>query len=138
MTRLSFIFAVVLSVAVVSIRDNMCAALQPVGPVMQKGGRVSTQLQMGLFDGFVKSMESGYAGGEESPYAKKIAAEEAKRKEFEEKKRQQRKSRGFKEFKDYDPKTQKTFVKTKFDDSGNTAASGKKEAKAGFKFPWDK
>ena len=79
-----------------------------------------------------------YAGGEDSPYAKKIAAEEAKRKEFEEKKRQQRKARGFKEFKDYDPKTQKTFVKMKFDDKGDAATSAKKEAKAGFKFPWDK
>jgi len=87
---------------------------------------------------FLVRFPNSYAGGEDSPYAKKIATEEAKRKEFEEKKRQQRKSRGFKEFKDYDPKTQKTFVKTKFDDSGNAAASGKKDAKAGFKFPWDK
>lgn len=90
-------------------------------------------------------MESGYSGGEESPYAKKIAAEEKKRKEFEQKKREERKARGYKEFKDYDPKTQKTFAKAKYDDGSNDKKKKndiskrvKEAPKANFKFPWDK
>lgn len=94
----------------------------------------------GLFDGFIKSMESGYAGGEDSPYAKqkqkdaeKRAAEKAA---FEEKK-----ARGFKLLKDIDVKD-KRFAETKYEQEEKediVEKWAKKQGEdGGFKFPWDK
>ena len=108
----------------------------------------TTSLSMGLFDGFIKSMESGYAGGEDSQYAKIKQQDEAKRL-AKKQEAEQRKARGFTELKDYDPKTQKTFAKMKYDQDGNKVkedivskwtkqAQEKKEQGGGFKFPWDK
>ena len=102
---------------------------------------------MGLFDGFIKSMESGYAGGEDSPYAKIKQRDEEKRLEAK-RIAEERKSRGFTKLSDYNPKTQKTFAKLKYDNDGNEVkddkvsqwakqAAAKKEEK-GFKFPWEK
>ncbi|KAL3920517.1 MAG: hypothetical protein SGILL_003221, partial [Bacillariaceae sp.] len=65
------------------------------------------------------------------------------------KKSQERKQRGYREFKDYNPKKDKTFAKTKYSDSStgdkkkdDIVSKWAKEAKAkqqdsGFKFPWD-
>ena len=107
----------------------------------------TTSLNMGLFDGFIKSMESGYAGGEDSQYAKIKQQDEAKRL-AKKQQAEQRKARGFTELKDYDPKTQKTFAKLKYDQDPSRKedlvnkwtkqAQEKKQQGGGFKFPWDK
>ena len=102
-------------------------------------------LRMGLFDGFIKSMESGYAGGDESQYSQMKAAEEAKRAAIQKKKTEERKQRGWSNFKDYNPKTQKTFAKLKYDQDTSkedivskfAKDAAEKKEKAGFKFPWD-
>merc|ERR1711865_671502 len=69
----------------------------------------------GIFDQMKKGMESGYAGGEDSPYAKKQEAE--------------RKKRGFKEIKDL-KKGEKTFVKMKYNQDGTLNTQGTKKAAA--------
>jgi len=69
----------------------------------------------GIFDSMKKSMESGYAGGEDSPYSK--IQEKDKQKELAAKKRSdERRKRGYKELKDV---TEKTFVKTKYGNKGD-------------------
>lgn len=56
-------------------------------------------------------MEGGYAGGDDSPYAKAKAADEAKLLERK-KKAEARKKRGFTELKDA---KKRTFAETKYD-----------------------
>ena len=64
----------------------------------------------GIFDKMVKNMESGYAGGEESPYAK--IKEKDKQKQLNQKKKSvERKNKGYTELKDV---KKKSFVKLKY------------------------
>lgn len=84
-------------------------------------------------------MESGYAGGEDSPYSKIKQQDEAKRR-AKKQAFEQKKSRGFKLFTDIDVKN-KHFVETKYEaeekeDAVSKWAKGQKGG--GFKFPWDK
>eukprot|EP00536_Pseudo-nitzschia_multiseries_P012585 jgi/Psemu1/309233/fgenesh1_kg.490_\ len=70
----------------------------------------STTARYGIFDKIVKSMESGYAGGDDSPYAK--IKEQDRLKELEAKKRAEaRRKRGYTELKDV---KKKSFVKLKY------------------------
>ena len=65
--------------------------------------RTSTAVY-GIFDKMVKNMESGYAGGEESPYAK--IKEKDKQKEVNQKKRSDdRRNKGYTELKDVKEKS---------------------------------
>mmetsp|Transcript_109812 Transcript_109812/g.224428 ORF Transcript_109812/g.224428 Transcript_109812/m.224428 type:complete len:134 (-) Transcript_109812:334-735(-) len=66
----------------------------------------------GIFDKIVQSMESGYAGGDESPYSK-IKEQDRKRTLLEKKKSDERKKRGYTELKDV---KKRTFAKLKYDD----------------------
>ena len=71
--------------------------------------RTSTAVY-GIFDKMVKNMESGYAGGEESPYAK--IKEKDKLKELTQKKKSvDRRNKGYTELKDV---KEKSFVKLKY------------------------
>lgn len=71
--------------------------------------RTSTAVY-GIFDKMVKNMESGYAGGEESPYAK--IKEKDKQKELNQKKKSiDRRNKGYTELKDV---KEKSFVKLKY------------------------
>lgn len=70
----------------------------------------STTAVHGIFEKMVKSMESGYAGGDDSPYAK--IKEKDRLKELEQKKRgQARRQKGYTELKDV---KEKSFVKLKY------------------------
>eukprot|EP00592_Proboscia_alata_P000485 CAMPEP_0194369988 /NCGR_PEP_ID=MMETSP0174-20130528/18359_1 /TAXON_ID=216777 /ORGANISM="Proboscia alata, Strain PI-D3" /LENGTH=130 /DNA_ID=CAMNT_0039147261 /DNA_START=58 /DNA_END=450 /DNA_ORIENTATION=- len=64
----------------------------------------------GLFDGFIKSMESGYSGGDDSPYAKQKAVDDKRRSDQQEKV-DARKAKGYTELKDV---KKRTFVKMKY------------------------
>jgi hypothetical protein len=69
----------------------------------------------GIFDKLVKGMESGYAGGEESPYAK--IKEKDKQKQLNQKKKSvERKNKGYTELKDV---KKKSFVKLKYNGNKN-------------------
>merc|ERR1712086_90576 len=65
----------------------------------------------GIFDQMKKGMESGYAGGDDSPYSKKKEADR-KKEELRKKKAMERKTRGYTELKDV---KKKSFVKMKYD-----------------------
>mmetsp|Transcript_12723 Transcript_12723/g.29756 ORF Transcript_12723/g.29756 Transcript_12723/m.29756 type:complete len:125 (+) Transcript_12723:192-566(+) len=102
MTKNYFVLALVVALAVVVSAFGPQHLPATVGK--------STSARHGIFDKIVKSMESGYAGGEESPYAK--IKEQDRLKEIEAKKRSQaRKKRGYTELKDV---KKKSFVKLKY------------------------
>lgn len=93
---------------------------------------------MGLFDGFIKNMESGYAGGEDSPYAKIKENDNAKR-QAEKEAAAAKRAKGFKLLSDV---KEKTFVQTKYDqeekeDAVDKWAKNARDKKPGFKFPWE-
>lgn len=70
-------------------------------------------------------MESGYAGGEESPYAK--IKEKDKQKEVNQKKRSDdRRNKGYTELKDV---KEKSFVKLKYGNKGDKVEEEPKEEK---------
>ena len=82
------------------------------GSTMPKTGpRSSKTAVYGIFDKMVKSMESGYAGGDDSPYAK-IKEADAKKEAIRRKKAEERKKRGFTELKDV---KKKSFAKLTYD-----------------------
>lgn len=83
----------------------------------------STTAVNGIFDSIKKSMESGYAGGDESMYAK-IKAEDARKEAIRKQKAEERKKRGFKELKDV---KERTFVKLKYDDPDDEPEEPKKK-----------
>ena len=86
--------------------------------------RTSTAVY-GIFDKMVKNMESGYAGGEESPYAK--IKEKDKQKEVNQKKRSDdRRNKGYTELKDV---KEKSFVKLKYGNKGDKEEEEPKEEK---------
>lgn len=64
----------------------------------------------GIFDSIKKGMESGYAGGDDSPYSK-IKEQDAKREEIRNQRAAERKKRGYTELKDV---KEKSFVKLKY------------------------
>jgi hypothetical protein len=72
----------------------------------------STTAVYGIFDKMKKSMESGYAGGDDSPYAK-IKEQDAKREAIRKKKADERKKRGYTDLKDV---KKKSFVKLTYDE----------------------
>ena len=83
-------------------------------------------------------MESGYAGGEDSQYAQIKARDKAKR-EAEREAFEEKRSQGFKLFKDMDVKDKK-FAETKYEqvekeDAVSKWAKGQQGG--GFKLPWD-
>ena len=78
----------------------------------------------GIFDSIKKSMEAGYAGGDDSPYAK-IKEEDRKREAIRKKRAEERKKRGFTELKDV--KT-KSFAKLTYKDDAD-ADEPKEETK---------
>lgn len=105
---------------------------------MAKPATTSTTALNNLFKGFIDSMESGYAGGEDSQYSKikaqDAAKKSAKREAFEEKR-----SQGFKLFKDMDVKDKK-FVETKYKQEQKedvVSKWAKNQKGGGFKLPWD-
>ncbi len=73
--------------------------------------KASTTAVNGIFDSIVKSMESGYAGGDDSPYAK-IKEADKKKEEIRKKKAAERQKRGYRELKDV---KERSFVKLKYD-----------------------
>ena len=105
----------------------------------QSSSATTTQLSMGLFDGFIKSMESGYAGGEDSPYAKIKQQDEAKRQAQKEAAAAKR-AKGFKLLKDV---KEKSFVQLKYEQEDKEdaidkwAKNAREKGGSGFKFPWD-
>jgi len=82
------------------------SSFQPRAPFVRHGTEMN-----GIFDGFIKSMEAGYVGGDDSAFAKQKRADEQKRAE-KLKQSEERKKRGFTELKDVKGKT---FAKTKYD-----------------------
>ena len=88
----------------------------------------TTTALSGIFDSMKKSMESGYAGGDDSPYARKLA-QDAEKAEAQKQRSKDRRKKGYKELKDVIGK-EKTFVNTKYDNDGKlrkTKAKAKKE-----------
>ena len=85
----------------------------------------STTAVHGIFDSIVKNMESGYAGGDDSPYAK-IKEQDRKREELRKKKAAERKKRGYTELKDLDVNNRK-MVKLKYDGPDEEPEEGKKK-----------
>ncbi len=83
----------------------------------------STTAVNGIFDSIKKSMESGYAGGDDSMYAK-IQAEDARKEVIRKQRAEERKKRGFKELKDV---KERTYVKLKYDDSDDEPEEPKKK-----------
>lgn len=83
----------------------------------------STTAVNGIFDSIKKSMESGYAGGDDSMYAK-IKAEDARKEAIRKQKSEERKKRGFKELKDV---KERTYVKLKYDDPDDEPEEPKKK-----------
>ena len=115
---------------------GLAAAFQPI--ICSSPKASSTSLQMGLFDGFIKNMESGYAGGEDSPYAKIKENDNAKR-QAEKEAAAAKRAKGFKLLSDV---KEKTFVQTKYDqeekeDAVDKWAKNARDKKPGFKFPWE-
>mmetsp|Transcript_8541 Transcript_8541/g.9799 ORF Transcript_8541/g.9799 Transcript_8541/m.9799 type:complete len:155 (+) Transcript_8541:68-532(+) len=90
-------------------------------------GSSSTTAIYGIFDSMKKSMESGYAGGEDSPYARKLA-QDAEKAEAQKQRSKDRRKKGYKELKDVIGK-EKTFVNTKYDNDGKLRKT-KAKAKA--------
>ena len=88
----------------------------------------TTTALSGIFDSMKKSMESGYAGGDDSPYARKLA-QDAEKAEAQKQRSKDRRKKGYKELKDVIGK-EKTFVNTKYDNDGKLRkkkAANKKE-----------
>jgi hypothetical protein len=83
----------------------------------------STTAVHGIFDSMKKSMESGYAGGDDSPYAK-IKEQDAKREEIRNQRASERKKRGYTELKDV---KKKSFVKLKYDEKDEPPQEEKKK-----------
>ena len=113
---------------------GLATAFQPAS----HQARTSTALNFNPFKGFIDSMESGYAGGEDSPYAK-IKERDAAKREAEKAAFAEKKSRGFKLFTDIDTK-EKKMAETKYqqedkEDAVSKWAKGQKPG--GFKLPWD-
>lgn len=96
----SLLFVIFISAAAV-----MGFSQQP--RLVTKAPTTSTTAVYGIFDMMKKSMESGYAGGDDSPYAK-IKEQDRKREEIRKRKAEERKRRGFKELKDV---KERTYVK---------------------------
>jgi len=102
----------------------------------------TTQLPFNPFKGFVDSMESGYAGGEESPYSK-IKQRDAEKRQAELDAYQEKRAKGFKKLSDVQ---EKTFVQPKYDqpeeeekqdDVVSKWAKETSQKVPGFKFPWE-
>jgi hypothetical protein len=90
-------------------RVQLPTTIRTAGDESKTTPRTSTAVY-GIFDKMVKSMESGYAGGEESPYAK--IKEKDKQKQLNQKKKSvERKNKGYTELKDV---KKKSFVKLKY------------------------
>ena len=70
----------------------------------------STTAVHGIFDSIKKGMESGYAGGDDSPYAK-IKEADAKKEATRNQRAAERRKRGYTELKDV---KEKSFVKLKY------------------------
>merc|ERR1719410_2057820 len=81
---------------------------------------------MGIFDGFVKSMEGNYKGGDDSPYAKAKAADEKKRL-LQKKKSDARKAKGYTKLADV---KQKSFAKFTYEDGEKKRLLQKKKSDA--------
>lgn len=93
------------------------------------------------FDKFVKGMESGYAGGEDSQYAK-IKERDNEKRDAARTAAEEKRARGFKLFRDVDVKNKK-FVETKYEqvdkeDAIDKLAKDARDKGPGFKFPWEK
>merc|ERR1711933_579549 len=96
-----------------------------MGPRLASTKAPSATVVHGIFDSFKKSMESGYAGGDDSPYAK-IKAEDARKEAIRKKKAEERRKRGFTELKDV---KKKSFAKFTYDDSKAKAKDEPEEKK---------
>eukprot|EP00546_Thalassionema_frauenfeldii_P009183 CAMPEP_0178922372 /NCGR_PEP_ID=MMETSP0786-20121207/16115_1 /TAXON_ID=186022 /ORGANISM="Thalassionema frauenfeldii, Strain CCMP 1798" /LENGTH=112 /DNA_ID=CAMNT_0020596725 /DNA_START=36 /DNA_END=374 /DNA_ORIENTATION=- len=92
-------------------------------PAVRSAAASRSTAVYGIFDKFVKSMESGYAGGEDSPYAK-IKEQDRKKKEEEQKRSAERRKRGFTELKDV---KKKSFAKIKYDDNEKNDGDSEKK-----------
>ncbi|VEU38636.1 unnamed protein product [Pseudo-nitzschia multistriata] len=103
----SFLALLVLTIAASALVSGFVQ--QPAQSIRSAPESTTTAVN-GIWDKVVKSMESGYAGGEESPYAK-IKAADAKKEEIRRKKALERQKRGFTELKDV---KKKSFVKLKY------------------------
>ena len=114
---------------------GLAGAFQPVA----KPPASSTALNFNPFKGFVESMESGYKGGDDSEYAR-IKAQDQARRDAQREAFEEKKSQGFKLFKDMDVKDKK-FVETKYEQVQKEDVVSKwaksQGDKGGFKFPWD-
>ena len=117
---LPVISALVVVPPATGFRQQPTRSSSSVRPSLSHGGNnpflslrhQSTAIQMGMFDGFIKSMEAGYDGGDKSLYAQRKKEDERKRAK-QRQKSDARKARGFTELKDVYGK--KTFVETKYD-----------------------
>eukprot|EP00532_Pseudo-nitzschia_australis_P001418 CAMPEP_0168184426 /NCGR_PEP_ID=MMETSP0139_2-20121125/13225_1 /TAXON_ID=44445 /ORGANISM="Pseudo-nitzschia australis, Strain 10249 10 AB" /LENGTH=133 /DNA_ID=CAMNT_0008106031 /DNA_START=73 /DNA_END=474 /DNA_ORIENTATION=+ len=107
----NFVFILlVAAIAAVAVVSGFVQQQQQHVLARSSSSTTSTTAVHGIFDKMVKSMESGYAGGDDSPYAK--IKEKDRLKELEQKKRgQARRQKGYTELKDV---KEKSFVKLKY------------------------
>ena len=117
---LLFPLLIVVAMFLASNHHPVAFGFQSTLPTVTTPLSSSSTAVYGLFDGIVKSMESGYAGGEDSPYAKIKAKDEQK--ELAQKKRStERKKKGYTELKDV---KKKSFAKMTY---GKKAAAEEEE-----------
>mmetsp|Transcript_52099 Transcript_52099/g.58240 ORF Transcript_52099/g.58240 Transcript_52099/m.58240 type:complete len:157 (-) Transcript_52099:318-788(-) len=130
-------FLVVAVIAVVSV-SGFAGGLPNQADVRRSSsssstGSSSSTAIYGIFDSMKKSMESGYAGGEDSPYARKLA-QDAEKAEAQKQRSKDRRKKGYKELKDVIGK-EKTFVNTKYDNDGKLRKTKAKGNKKGEELP---
>ena len=101
----------VVAISAVAVRGFQQQPL-PLAQSRSQSQESSSTAVFGIFDMVKKSMESGYAGGDDSPYSK-IKAQDDKREAIRKQRAEERKKRGYTELKDV---KEKTFVKLKYGD----------------------
>merc|ERR1719469_1435268 len=97
--NLLFTLLVVAAIAVASVSGFAgCLPNQSDVRSSSSTGSSSTTAIYGIFDSMKKSMESGYAGGEDSPYARKLA-QDAEKADAQKQRSKDRRKKGYKELK---------------------------------------
>mmetsp|Transcript_16173 Transcript_16173/g.18669 ORF Transcript_16173/g.18669 Transcript_16173/m.18669 type:complete len:154 (-) Transcript_16173:242-703(-) len=129
----SLLVVAVIAVASVSGFAGCLPTQSNVRSSSRTGSSSSTTAIYGIFDSMKKSMESGYAGGEDSPYARKLA-QDAEKAEAQKQRSKDRRKKGYKELKDVIGK-EKTFVNTKYDNDGKLRKTKAKGNKKGEELP---
>jgi hypothetical protein len=104
-----------LALALAVIAAVSVSGFTPQLQTRSTASRSSSTAVYGIFDMMKKGMESGYAGGDDSPYAK-IKIQDEKKAAFNKKKSDERRKRGYTDISDV---KERSFSKLKYGNKGD-------------------